>query len=353
MRHPVASVRLAVAKALHTFTIVPGLPRTDWMFPDHFSLLFQNLMLEERSDIRELSFSAFCAGMNRACLETGGYHTPINNWYEMVMTPVGAPLDSTLFVGETAGPNIDKHMMIGDMSLVTTTMVVQARIVAAKALARLRPFELQNVSFPSLTSTDEQDVDLKLYLSSGSAHQIFLASVIIQEWAGNLDRASGDDDIKTDDLSNHLVSVLTSPPATYDEMNMLLSDLYSRCQALMDAFNIEGKVAKAKIPKLPRRVDALSKSKDGFSLATAQLAIGQHFDMLVNLVSKSVKEIVTRSLQDRRRSILSWIGHFSIMKERYDVQISAAVAGALIALRVMPPKLGPVIKGIMDAIKVR
>ena len=322
------------------------------MFPDHFSLLFQNLMLEERSDIRELSFSALCAGIEQVCHEASRYDVPIEDWYEMVMTPVGAALDPKLFIGATAGHNIDKHMMAGDMSLVTRPMVLQTRIAAAKALARLKSFALGPVSFPHLTSADEQDVDLKLYLSSGSAHQIFMASVVIQEWADNPDNASSDGSDRIDDLSNHLVSFLTSPPATYDEMGMLLSGLYSNCRALLDAFSTEGKLAKGKIPDLPKRVDALSESKSAFSLATAQLAIGQHFDILVGLLSKSVKETIIKSLLERRKRVLSSIGHFSMMKERYDVQVSAAVAGALIALRVMPPKLGLVIKGIMDSVKV-
>ena len=136
-------------------------------------------------------------------------------------------------------------------------------------------------------------------------------------------------------------------------MGLLLDRVQIECQALLTAFNIEGRVAKDKIPVLPKRVDPLSKGNDVFSLAAAQLAIGQHFDTLAALLSKSATKTVLSSLRDRRKKVISSIGYFSVMKERYDTQVSATVAGALIALRVMPPRLGSVIKSVMDAVKVK
>jgi len=136
-------------------------------------------------------------------------------------------------------------------------------------------------------------------------------------------------------------------------MGLLLNRLHSECQALLTGFNVEGKIAKDKIPALPKRVDAASKSYNAFSVSTAQLAVGQHFETLAALLSKSTPKTVLPSLQDRRKMVISSIGYFSVMKERYDVQVSSAVAGALIALRVMPPRIGTVIKSVMDSVKVR
>lgn len=135
-------------------------------------------------------------------------------------------------------------------------------------------------------------------------------------------------------------------------MGLHLNRIQSECQALLTAFNVEGKVAKDKIPTLPKRIDPLSNSNNAFSLATAELAVTIHFDSLTSLLSKSSAKTVLPPLQDRRKKVISSIGYFSVMKERYDVQVLAGVAGALVALRAKPPKLGPVIKSIMDSIKV-
>ena len=97
IRHPISSVRLAVAKALHVFATVSALPRDDWLQADFFSLLFQNLVLEVRSDIREISYAAFSAAIEEVNDEAGTLDvriaTSLDDWYEMVMTPIGVPLD--------------------------------------------------------------------------------------------------------------------------------------------------------------------------------------------------------------------------------------------------------------------
>ena len=210
-----------------------------------------------------------------------------------------------------------------------------------------------------------KDVELlEKYLISDSAHQIFLASVILQEWAVAEDEDSpeklqclGKDIEEMANLVEILIRFIESPPpATYREMTVMLNKIHTECHALLNAFTVEGKISKDKIPTLPNKVDPLSQSINVFSLATSHHATGEQFDALVQMLSKngnkSVLKTVLPSLEDRRRKVMSSIGHYSMMKERYDVQVSAAVAGALIALRVMPSKFGPVIKSVMDGIKV-
>ncbi|ORY35400.1 putative helicase [Naematelia encephala] len=354
IRHTISSVRLAVAKALYTLVTADGLDRNGWMHAEFFSLLFQNLVLEERADIRALSFDAFTTGLEEVESESGGVGdvTNVDNWYAIVMTPVGMPLDEAIFVWpqskRTGGHNVDKAMMAGDMSLVTMDTVMQTRIASAKALARLRRYEL------------EEDMEhLNRYLSSGCAHQVFLASVIIQEWA--LDRdgltkeaksvALGKTNPDATQLAEKLVGLIGGPPpATYSEMTVVLTRIAGECQGLLNAFVVEAKVSKDKIPSLPQRVDPLSTSSSVFTLSTAQLAVGKHFEALSNIVPKTRTSALS-GLKDRQRKVLGSIGYFAALKGRYDVQVSAAVAGALIALRVMPAKLGPVIKSVMDGVK--
>ena len=191
---------------------------------------------------------------------------------------------------------------------------------------------------------------LKSYLASPSAHQVYMASSIITE------RYSDIVD-KSDPLAVEVASLLLghfeqARPATYSEMTALLKRIQTDCQALMTAFNVEGKVSKDRIPSLPSTIDSLGSSSGSFSLATAQTVISSHFDALAKLLSKHASKSVLPSLKDRQMRIMMSVGKYGVMKERYDTQVMAGIGGALVALRTLPAKIGPVVKAIMDSIKV-
>lgn len=330
IRHPIATVRLAVVKALLVLLTVPALPR-DWVRTDVMSLLYQNLVLEDRAEIRDVTFQAFATAVANADLDaTVGPN--IEDWYAIVMTPVGSPLDETLFYGRRPrGHDIDKAMFAGDMGLVSTDTVLETRIAASKALALLRryPHSFDDVAL------------IRHYLSTTCAHQIFIGATIVREWALDSQesaRASGIDSI---------VVPLLGPRATYTEMSTMLTRVHSEVRALFSAFTTEGKVKKDRIPDLPSRVDPLG-GGDAFTLDTARRAVGPTFDALTGLVKAKA---ALANLRDRQKKVLASVGYFGAMKERLDVQVAAGVAGALIALGTMPPKLGPVVKAVMDAIK--
>jgi TATA-binding protein-associated factor len=149
---------LAVIKSLYTFITVPDFERSDWMHAQVFSLLFQNLVLEERDDIRQLTFNAFVAAVTEVESEAGALDVTVEvsleEWYEMIMTPVGAPLDVKLFAkatsesgsARTMSHNVDKATMAGDLSLVPVDTMLQTRIAGAKALAMLRRYQMTDVS---------------------------------------------------------------------------------------------------------------------------------------------------------------------------------------------------------------
>ena len=120
------------------------------MHDEFFAFIFQNLVLEERNDIRDLSFDAFAAAVAEVDGEAGALDSTVEpyveDWYGMVMTPIGAPLEENLFVGKRrAGHNVDKHVMAGDMSLISTDSLLRSRIAAAKGLALLRRYQMTEV----------------------------------------------------------------------------------------------------------------------------------------------------------------------------------------------------------------
>ncbi|WWC63144.1 uncharacterized protein I303_105744 [Kwoniella dejecticola CBS 10117] len=356
MRHPISAVRLSVIRILLLLSKNPDI-ENHWLEDDYASFLFQNLVLEERADIRELSLEAFGTAF-QAISENAGEEESLldlDDWFSMVMTPIGAPFDPLLFKkakGATTGHNVDKAMMAGDMSLVSMDTALQTRLTGAKALGQIRKYY----------SDETNDLNhLQQYLGSASAHQVYMASTILQEWAVSRDTEAPDQRVtislgSSDELIKPLVSILvrrieSPPPAIYHEMFVILQRIYTECHALLNAFNVEGKISKDRIPALPSKIDPLSSAPDLFSLGTAHQAIGPTFDALAKLLTKPAQKAALSALKDRQRKIMGSIGYFSVMKERYDTQVMAGIAGALVALRLMPSKLGPVIKSLMDAVK--
>lgn len=147
-RHTIANVRLAVVQTLHAFMMVSSLPR-GWITVSFLRLLFQNLLVEERTDIRNATLSAWrlvldILGTTGSWLESLIDQQLLLDWYASLMTPLGLPLDvSTFFdpileadrTGIAERHNVDKNMVAQDMSLVTPETVLRARVAAATALA--------------------------------------------------------------------------------------------------------------------------------------------------------------------------------------------------------------------------
>ncbi|RXK40222.1 TATA-binding protein-associated factor [Tremella mesenterica] len=362
VRHPISSVRLAVAKILHRFTTLPEFDRTEWMYEDYIQMLFGILVLEERADIRQLSSESFQVGLREIAEDSGEHHSMclLSEWYGLVMTPVGQPLNPNYFHWPEqmvyGGHNVDKAMMEGDLGLISTEDMLERRVTAAKALAFLRQFDIE-------ADGDEDGSDmemLKRYLQSGSAHQMAFAAIIIQEWASSqsevYDYSPDSDHSVKSYLSQSLISLLEAGyPSTYSEMITTLQSIHSECTNLLSSFSTQGKLSKEKIPSLPKKIDPSSTSTTStantFSLLTAQQVVGPTFDNLVSLLSKHSQKAVLPSLKDRQRRIISSIGYFAVMKERYDTQVFSSISGAIVSLKIMPQKLGPVIKALMDAVR--
>ena len=149
-RHTIANVRLAVVKTLHTFMTVESLPRA-WITVPLLRLLFQNLIVEERSDIRQATLSAWRETLSIMSATSGWMESCITQqilleWYAVLMTPLGLPLDASTFYDPTVGAdsggpserhNVDKNMLAQDLSLIPIEVVIQARLAASSALAHI------------------------------------------------------------------------------------------------------------------------------------------------------------------------------------------------------------------------
>ena len=146
-RHTIKNVRLAVPKTLHAFLHVPTLPR-DWLSGNFFSLLIQNIVVEEREDVRSESLALWNTSLN----VVQNVATVVDDqlamrMFEMSMTPIGTRLPVHLFYnpasanGDGTGfpekHNVDKQMIAQDLAIVSLEDVLRTRIAAAQALAGL------------------------------------------------------------------------------------------------------------------------------------------------------------------------------------------------------------------------
>ena len=128
-------------------------------------------------------------------------------------------------------------------------------------------------------------------------------------------------------------------------MALVLQRIQLDCQALYTLFHKQGKVPQAKLPVVP----ALA----SFGILQAR-TIANSFDELVKLVtSPAARKTALPVLEEQHRKIVLAAGYYEASKARHDRMVYAALGGAVVALRVIPVKLTPVIRSITSSIKVR
>lgn len=150
-RHTIPTVRLAVVETLHSFMNVPSLPK-DWVATPLLRLLLQNLVVEERADIRDATVAAWNTAIDLlharpAWMESVIASPQLLEWFETMMTPMGSPIDASGFYdplstesGQQVAAerhNVDKNMLAQDLTLVSPDTIWKARIAAATAMAYL------------------------------------------------------------------------------------------------------------------------------------------------------------------------------------------------------------------------
>lgn len=360
-RHTITSVRLSVLNALRVFLTVSSLPK-DWIDERVLRLLFQNLVVEEKLPIRRASADAW----NHALAHVAGDADTVRkllgphvvNFFRIIMTPLGSPIDFSLFYSASFGTsshadatrhNVDKGILTQDLSLVGVDAVIRGRLSAAEALGGAM------ARFPRQDDASAFGGVLVEYIDSTSALQKCLTAAIVQEWAqasANLGSDLKETSPITPDLSRRLISVLETPaPPTYAEMTVMLQRLQVESQGLYNSFQRDAKVPKAKIPALPTTVDPLGMMVDAFTIDTAKHVAQNGFEALLALAPSKAKKAALPLLEDRQRKLIAAIGFYQANKERQDTQVFASIAGAVISLKMLPAKLNPVIRSVMNSVK--
>lgn len=147
-RHTIPTVRLAV---LNTVLVFLGLPSIDHSWADDrlLRLLFQNLIVEERLEIRQATAKAWTACLALARDDPQRLyrhaHSHVANWFTILTTPIGFAIDVTLFWSAKVSlsgqggfvHNVDKAILAQDLSLVSLEAVMRGRVAGAVAIGSL------------------------------------------------------------------------------------------------------------------------------------------------------------------------------------------------------------------------
>lgn len=195
------------------------------------------------------------------------------------------------------------------------------------------------------------------YIDSASMLQKFLTAIIVEEWAREHDRESAQPLIEGSSLAKELSAktlawLEAGPPAAYHEMAILLSRLHAECYNLLQGFATECKLPPMSIPTLGTTIDLTGTDSTAFNIESAKAATGPIFTTLRDLLGrKKAKELAV--LSEKRDQIEAGIKRYLDTKTEYDIRVSAAFAAAFIALKSTPEKVTPLVKGIMNGIKVR
>ena len=134
-------------------------------------------------------------------------------------------------------------------------------------------------------------------------------------------------------------------------MAYTLSRIHTECYNLLQAFVYDCKLPQAAIPVLGTEIDITGTKPGCFSIATAQTGVNDMFNKLKDALGRTKRKELA-ILKDKRTQIAANIDRYIEVKAQYDVRVSAAFAAAYVALKATPEKVSPIVKGIMNGIKV-
>lgn len=327
VRHTITHVRLAMLHALHALLQAPELPHA-WLDERLVRLLFQNLLVEERAPIREATLQVWALALGALGARLGDCIAPhVPALFQLVLTPIGTPMDTSLFFVPPRAHSehdIDRGILTQDLTLVGVDVVIRGRLDAASALG--------DMLARSPPAQDAACARLRAGLQSASALQTCLCAVVAQRWAEQIDDPPAFLASYAPAAQMHgiLLGLFDAAvPPLYAEMRVLRQRIHHDCQLLAQALTRAAPDAQITVP------DAESLTMD-------------HVRSLLAVASRAMD---APGVGDLHRKLELAIERYETTKETEDVLVLAAVAGAVVAWGVLPPKLNPLIRSLMNSIK--
>ncbi|ORX49409.1 hypothetical protein DM01DRAFT_355501 [Hesseltinella vesiculosa] len=344
-----------------------------------------------------------------------GSQNYLGAWFELAMTPIGQPLDapthfykppgvfgfdrqvnsskkankpvaqkgsgnSDIRLPEKNGAdktddiahNLDAGMIAQDLSLVTPEQIMRGRVACGRALGMIMscwPDDSMELSY--------QEVLLSLSTSQWAIKRQ-LGALVMDEWAKAVLRTRhGLTDITgplppqailasshnfprilSEAMTKNLTEHANRSPdeaAFYFEFVQLLRRIRGECLALLNGFSEAGV---PNIPSLPAHVigDAPPDySGDLFTIDTASWLVSDAYEPLLGHIpanlAKKARATLQQSLDERHRRVVASIGYYGDLKEKAELHVYAATAGAVVSLGTLPKTLSPLVRSVMNSLK--
>ncbi|KAI5465705.1 SNF2 family DNA-dependent ATPase domain-containing protein [Mariannaea sp. PMI_226] len=394
LRHTITSVRVAVLKALLTFANLSEETSQGWLTGRILRLIFQNILVERDKDALNMSMELWTALVRSLAKNpevlADEFAAHVDSMMQLTLHPIGVsrnpiPMNATLFQKPSGGTyalpgvvqqtprkvsspdgsdraskrrrkstkiedvpttslthDVDGHMMQGDVDLVGMDVLIRSRVSAARAMG------LVMASVPA-KFLDEYDALLVPGLSSAYSSTQLTACAVIEEFAKHCQ--SPDDSARYIDNLQRIVE--SERPASYRDLVNYIQRVRTQCQQLLHFFRDHGKVSHSKLPVLPVVVQGEAEAgPSAFSITTAEKCVGDDYERLKKAMSPGQRLIASQQLAEARDITVSTIEEAKVVKAARDIRIKAAAACAMVAMKILPKKPSPLIKGVMDSIKL-
>lgn len=248
--------------------------------------------------------------------------------------------------------NIDSPMFKGDITLLGYDVFIRTRTSAASTYGAALSYITDETI---LTKIYEM---LIYYLNVPHATPRLFASMIIEEYANALKSRSLSIPQKALDMfSDPLMTVLSNTDSNslpyYRELVSTLKTVRTSCLQLFDVFISTAKVPPTKIPQLPVVVQGEAEAGPGaFGLDSAEKIINETYPKLMKSLSATYRMSANSALEDAKHRITLAIEEAKNARSNRTTSILAVHAAAVLALSGVPKKLNPIIRTLMDSIKL-
>ncbi|KAK6523287.1 TATA-binding protein-associated factor mot1 [Orbilia ellipsospora] len=399
LRHTITSVRSAVLRALLTFLGIQGSGSRGWVDGRALRLIFQNMLVERNEAVLDLSLSLWLTVVQEYANEdayafSSQFRPHVDPLITLLMTPIGIsrnpyPMDMSLFIkpsgqtflqtmrpppraepsavsDEKPGPgrgrgrkkstkfedippsqvashNLDGHIMQGDVDLVGYDIIMKTKISGAKALGKAMSV------WPLETVMEVFSSTIVNYLRSPYSSTQLVAAMVVEEYCK---KCSAENPLK-EGFVNEVENLLNSErPPIYRDLVPYMKIVRSQCHNLLNTFINVGKMNPSKTPTLAVVVQGEADAgPESFSLLHAEKVVEEDYNRLKKIMPSGQRILATDALTDAKNQAAHAIEEAKSAKEVRDVRIVAAASGAMIAAQILPKKLNPVIRGVMDSVK--
>ncbi|KAM8852198.1 TATA-binding protein-associated factor 172 [Synchiropus picturatus] len=361
LRHTISSVRRAALETLFTLLSKADQKCAQWINPilqDMLRHIFQSCILESNEEILELIQKVWMELLSQApqqfvvaascpwmgawlCLMMQASHIPIDlNMLLEVKTRFKDKVSAkarqgSIQVKETVQEYIAGAETVTDDPITRDYVVVRARLMAAKllgALCRCICDPQLNAATQELRPAESLGHLLLFHLNSKSALQRIAVALVLCEWAA----LQKDCQMVSSMVEPRLLAIL-SEQLYYDEIAIPFTRMQNECKHLIAL------LADANIDLRDR-------------LNCSVFTIDQASELVTTVFTETtaglnVKTKQFQALESKRQQAQSTVTETSAEWQQLQLRVHMFAACAIINLQVLPDKLNPLIRPLMETLK--